>query len=54
MDKILSISTRMQRVRMTRHFGQVSAIRAGLIWAEGLSWHGFALEDDVVAQQGGL
>ncbi len=39
MDKILSISTRMQRVRMTRHFGQVSAIRAGLIWAEGLSWH---------------
>ncbi|HRM75096.1 MAG TPA: FliI/YscN family ATPase [Paracoccus sp. (in: a-proteobacteria)] len=38
MDKIQSISTRMRRVRMTRHFGQVSAIQAGLIWAEGLSW----------------
>ncbi|WP_374635824.1 FliI/YscN family ATPase [Paracoccus sp. (in: a-proteobacteria)] len=39
MDKIQSISTRMRRVRMTRHYGQVSAIQAGLIWAEGLSWH---------------
>lgn len=47
MDKMLSIATRIGRVRMTRHFGQICAIQAGLIWAEGLSWHA-SLGDRVV------
>ncbi len=47
MDKMLSVAARMRRVRMTRHFGQVSAIQAGLIWAEGLGLHA-SLGDRVV------
>ncbi|MFO1139750.1 MAG: FliI/YscN family ATPase [Paracoccus sp. (in: a-proteobacteria)] len=44
---MLSVAARMRRVRMTRHFGQVSAIQAGLIWAEGLGLHA-SLGDRVV------
>ncbi len=37
MDKMHSIAARMQRVRMTRYFGQVIAIQAGLIQASGFN-----------------
>lgn len=51
MDKMLSIAARMGRVRMIRHFGQVSAIQAGLILAGGLSSHA-SLGDRVVFSKG--
>ena len=51
MDKMLSIAARMGRVRMIRHFGQVSAIQAGLILAGGLSSHA-SLGDRVVLSKG--
>ncbi|MFT4012854.1 MAG: FliI/YscN family ATPase [Paracoccus sp. (in: a-proteobacteria)] len=39
MDKIQSVIARMKRVRMTRHFGRVSAIQGGLIMVSGLNSH---------------
>lgn len=39
MDKMQSITARMQRVRMTRHFGRVNAIQGGLILVAGLNSH---------------
>ncbi|RDW12158.1 FliI/YscN family ATPase [Paracoccus thiocyanatus] len=42
-----SIAARMRRVRMSRHFGQVSAIQAGLIMVQGLNSHA-SLGDRVV------
>ncbi|WP_149765814.1 FliI/YscN family ATPase [Paracoccus thiocyanatus] len=42
-----SIAVRMRRVRMSRHFGQVSAIQAGLIMVQGLNSHA-SLGDRVV------
>ncbi|SFP06708.1 flagellum-specific ATP synthase [Paracoccus pantotrophus] len=47
MDKMQSIATRIRRVRLTRHFGQVSAIQAGVILAGGLNSHA-SLGDRVV------
>lgn len=47
MDKMQSITARMQRVRMTRHFGRVSAIQGGLILVAGLNTHA-SLGDRVV------
>lgn len=37
MDKMLSIATRMQRIRPTRHFGRVSAIQGGVILVQGVN-----------------
>lgn len=39
MDKMRSITARMQRVRPARYFGRVQAIQAGLILVEGLNCH---------------
>lgn len=39
MDKIQSMANRMGRLRMTRHFGRVSAIQGGLILTNGLVSH---------------
>lgn len=39
MDKMRSITARMQRIRAARYFGRVQAIQAGLILVEGLNAH---------------
>lgn len=39
MDKMRSITARMQRIRAARYFGRVQAIQAGLIVVEGLNAH---------------
>ncbi|WJS84568.1 FliI/YscN family ATPase [Paracoccus sp. TOH] len=51
-----SIAARMRRLRMTRHFGRVSAVQGGLILASGLGSHS-SLGDRVVfsiGSDGGL
>ena len=46
MDKIESIAARVRRLRLTQHFGRVTAIRAGLVEVGGLS-HSASVGDRV-------
>lgn len=47
MDKIQTISDRITKLRMTRHYGKVSAIQGGLVMVGGLNSHA-SLGDRVV------